>query len=114
MDKWKLIELGEMIKIEKCVGKYQISMHTVLPYGKMKIKIYEDQESLFSGRTDVCVKRKFDGETECAVGFGKTEAEALEDTIKHFLNMIQEDYPKEKHPNGLAEEDIEYADYFDF
>lgn len=111
---WKKVKIVGIEKIEKCVAEFQISMHTILPYGKMKIKIYEDQEGSITGRTDIGVKRKFDGEVEYAVGYGKTVEEALEDTINWFLNMVREDYPIESYPEGLSEEDIEYVEFSDF
>lgn len=38
---------------------------------KIKIKIYEDQDKTYTGITDVRVRRKFDGEFEGGVGYGK-------------------------------------------
>lgn len=111
---WKKIDIDGIEKIEKCVAEFQISMQTILPYGKIKIKIYEGQEGTITGRTNIGVKRKFDGEVEYATGYGKTVEEALEDTINWFLKMVREDYPIESYPEGLSEDDIEYAEFSDF
>lgn len=39
--------------IEKSVAEFQIWLHDILPYGKMKIKIYERQDHMFFGYTDI-------------------------------------------------------------
>lgn len=111
---WHDLKVDKVEKIEKCVAEYQIWMHTILPYGKMKIKIYENQKRTYTGITDVHVRRKFDGGFECGVGFGQSIDAALEDTIKYFLEIVNSDYPEQEYPHGLAEEDIEYAEYSDF
>jgi hypothetical protein len=43
------------------------------------------------------------------VGFGENEEEVLVDTLSYFLEIIASDYP-----NGLREENIEYADFSGF
>ena len=111
---WQEIKIIGIEEIEKCVAEFRISMHTVLPYGTMKIKIYENQNKTFEGITDIGVKRKFDGNFENAVGYGNTIEEALKDTINWFTKMVQEDYPIEEYPEGLLEEDIEYLKNTDF
>ena len=94
---WHELKISKVEKIEKCVAEYQIWMHTVLPYG-----------------TDVRVRRKFDGEFEGGVGYGKSIEEALEDTIGWFLQVVDMDYPIADYPDGLTENDIEYVGYSDF
>lgn len=111
---WHDFKFSKVERIEKCVAEYQIWMHTVLPYGKLKIKIYEDQDSKYIGITDIHVRRKFDGEFEGGIGYGNSIDEALKDTINCFVEIINTDYPVEKYPQGLSEEDIEYAEYSDF
>ena len=32
--------------IEKCVGEFQIRAQGILPYGKMKVKIYENKDGV--------------------------------------------------------------------
>ncbi|MCA5014418.1 MULTISPECIES: hypothetical protein [unclassified Enterococcus] len=111
---WKDLELKDVQKIERVSAEFVIWMHAILPYGKMKIRIYEDQEGIFSGITDLHVKRKFDGDFEAAVGFGKTVEEALSETVRNFNKIIEQDYPKDQYPNGLSEDCIEYAEPSDF
>ncbi|WP_321383951.1 hypothetical protein [uncultured Enterococcus sp.] len=111
---WKELKLSNVQKIEKVSAEFVIWMHSILPYGKMKIRVYEDQEGIFSGLTDLHVKRKFDGDFEAAVGFGKTIEEALSETIRNFNEIIEQDYPKDQYPNGLSEHHIEYTEPSDF
>lgn len=59
---WHELKIDKVEKIEKCVGEYQIWMHMILPHGKLRIKIYEDQDGTYTGFTDVRIRRKFDGE----------------------------------------------------
>lgn len=111
---WHEIKIDGVKKIERCVEEFEIWMTDILPYAKMKIKVYEAQDKTFAGRTDVLVKRKFDGEPEGAVGHGITVDEALENTFQCFVNMVEKDYPIDKYPDGLSKTDIEYAEYSDF
>lgn len=111
---WRDINIKYVGAIEKCVAEFQIWLHDILPYGKMKIKIYERQDHIFFGYTDVRVIRKFDNSPEGAVGHGKSIEEALVDTIKYFIQIVEEDYPKSEYPNGLSDSDIQYVDYSDF
>lgn len=111
---WHDLKISKVEKIEKCVAEYQIWMHTILPYGKLKIKIYEDPNRVYTGFTDVCIRRKFDGTFEGGVGWGKSIEDALEDTIKGFIAIVNEDYPEDKYPHGLSEEDIQYTECSDF
>ena len=111
---WHELKFDKVEKIEKCVAEFTIWMHTKLPYGKMKVKIYEDQDKTFTGVTDVEVKRKFDGNFEGAIGFGKTVEEALSETIKWFNEILEADYPENDYPEGLSEEHIQYGDWTDF
>ena len=111
---WNDLKFSKVEKIEKCIAEYQVWMLTLLPYGKVKIRIYEGQDRTYTGITDIHIRRKFDGGFEAAVGFGKSEEEALQDTIKYFIEIINEDYPSEEYPHGLSEQDIEYAECSDF
>ena len=111
---WYDIKNNKISKIEKLAGEYEIWMIGVLPYGKMKVKIYEAENRTFSGRTNIQIKRKFDGMPEAAVGFGKTIEETIEDVVEWFLKMQQEDYSEKQYPEGIPEEAIEYVDLQDF
>lgn len=106
---WKKISIDKVGSIEKMVGEFEIWMPEMLPYAKMKIKVYEDRNGKYTGYTDVRIIRKFDGSPEGAVGWGNSVEEALENTINYFIEMVEEDYA-----GRLEEENIEYTEYSDF
>lgn len=106
---WHNLKLEQLSGIEKTVAEFTVWMVGVVPYAKMKVKIYESQNVSYTGRTDLKIKRKSDGKPENAIGTGKTIDEALEDTINYFNSMLKEDVL-----NELTEDDIEYAEYPDF
>lgn len=106
---WKNIEIKNVSAIEKTVAEFTIWMIGVLPYAKMKVKIYESKSGKYTGMTDLRIKRKFDGSPESAIGHGNSVEEALEDTIKYFNSMLKEDGLEQ-----LTEGDIEYSEYSDF
>ena len=114
MKMWKKLKIDGVNEITKLVAEFEVWIHALLPYGKMKIKIYENTNGTFAGRTDVRLKRKFDGTPESAVGYGHTMEEALSETIRWFKEMVAEDYPKDQYPDGLTGEEIEYSDFSDF
>ena len=101
---WHGLKLERVGKIEKTAAEFTVWMSTVLPYAKMKVKIYESQSGQYTG-----IKRKFDGSPESAIGHGNSIEEALEDTIKYFNEMLKIDGLDE-----LTEDDIEYSEWSDF
>ncbi|WP_140921495.1 hypothetical protein [Limnobaculum xujianqingii] len=106
---WRKLQLENVGSIDKVVAEFIIWMIPLLPYAKMKIKVYESQSGLYTGRTDLQIKRKFDGCPEGAIGNGETVEEALENTINYFNKMLKDDGFDE-----LTEDDIEYSEYSDF
>ncbi|EPV8581668.1 hypothetical protein [Morganella morganii] len=106
---WHNLHITNVSSIEKTAAEFTITMISVLPYAKMKVKIYENQSCNFTGMTDLAIKRKFDGSPECAIGYGKTIEEALEDTLLYFNKMLNQDgFTK------LTEDDISYSEWSDF
>jgi Zn-finger domain-containing protein len=110
---WKNLKIQNVSGIDKKVAEFTVWMVGVLPFAKMRIKIMEDQEGNFTGYTDIQLIRKIDGYGEAASGFGKTVDEALEETIKSFNEMIDEDYP-ELPVEGLQANQISYVEWNDF
>lgn len=106
------------IRIDKCVAEYTVWLQQYLPYGKMKVKIYMEfyktETAYYAGYTNIRIKRIFDGFFEGGVGTGKTIEEALDDTIKNFIEIFNADYSLKERPQGLLEEDIEYHDPCEF
>ncbi|EAB3051407.1 hypothetical protein D7C05_17775 [Salmonella enterica] len=106
---WQNIKIENVSKIEKTVAEFTVWMIGVLPYAKMKVKIFESNSGCYTGKTDLQIKRKFDGTPECAIGHGDTIEDSLENTIKYFNQMLKEDSLEK-----LTEDDIEYSEYSDF
>ena len=92
--------------IEKLVAEYNIWELNISPYAKFKIKIYESSSHSFTGYTNIHIADGF-GNFDCAVGYGKTEEDALEDTISQFFLMTAR---KDK----WEEQDFQCADPYDF
>lgn len=106
MDTWKKIKVDGIASIDRCVAEFDVGELKKTPYAKFKVKIYEKQDGNFLGITNLQVKDK-DGCPYGSVGYGKSVKDALEDTIKYFLKMLDEkEYWKE--------EDFECADPYDF
>ena len=102
----KNIRCEGIAKIEKLVGEYDIWELEKSPYGKFKIKIFQEKENLYVGYTNIHVIDE-SGSFEGAVGFGKTEEEALEDTIKEYLEKVS-------WKEHWEETDFQWAEYSDF
>ena len=103
---WKNIKRQGIAKIEKLVAEYNIQEYNIIPYAKFKIRIYEDQDHTFVGYTNIHIVDEI-GHFYCAVGYGKTEEEALEDTISEFFNATAR-------KSIWEEKDFQYADPYDF
>ena len=95
-----------IVKIEKLVSEYNIWELHKIPYGKFKIKIYESSNHTYSGYTNLHIADGL-GDYCCAVGHGKTEKTALEDTISEFFKMLER-------KKIWEEQDFQYADSYDF
>ena len=68
------------MKIEKTAAEFTILMVGILPFAKMKVKIYQRQSGSCFGITDVMIKRKFDGYPESGIGYGDT----IEDSLRRY------------------------------
>ncbi len=68
---WHDLNITKVSCIEKTVAEFTVTMIPILPYAKMKIKIMKISR-VFTGMTDLAIKRKFDGCPECAIGRGST------------------------------------------
>ena len=106
MDNWKLLKVDGVPNIRKCVAEFEVQELEKTPYGKFKIKIFEDSKGNLTGYTNLQAKDS-DGCPIAGVGYGSTIEEALEDTIKYFLKMLED-------KKDLTEEDFECSDSFDF
>ena len=100
------LPLQGIAKIEKLVGEYNVWELNKIPYGKFKIKIFVDSDNLYSGYTNIHIMDEL-GDFYCEVGYGKTEVQALEDTISTFFKMVSR-------KEAWEESDFQYADPYDF
>ena len=83
---WNDLKLKQIVSIEKLISEYRIWEFEKSPYGVFKIKVYLNEEGLFSGYSNIQVIDEIE-DYYCAVGYRKSEDEALKDTIMHFFNM---------------------------
>lgn len=88
------------------MGEYNIWELYKSPCAKFKIKIFQIGNNDYTGYTNILIADEI-GDYYCALGYGSTEEEALEETIEAFFEMTSR---KEE----WNEEDFQYADPFDF
>ena len=98
--------LSGIARIEKLVGEYNIWELKWSPYGKFKIKIFLSGVDQYTGYTNIHIIDSC-GDFYCAVGYGKTEQEALTDTIQQYLKMVS-------WKDNWEESDFRWADVLDF
>lgn len=106
--------IDEVSDIAKCMEEFTVWLQDILPYGKMKVKIIDKGEHYYEGYTDIQIISKCDNRPKGAYSRGNTIEEALENTIREFLRIVEEEYPNKNYRDGLPEEAIIYMDYPDF
>ena len=106
MGDWKTINIQGIAFIEKCVAEFNVGELVKTPYSKFKVKIFEKKDGTFVGFTNLQLKDE-DNIPYAGVGHGETIEAALEDTIKYFLNMIN-------NKRDLSNDDFECVDSYDF
>lgn len=107
MVEWKNIKISGIARIEKCVGEFQVWELEKTPYGKFKVKIFERIDGSFAGFTNIRVRNIEDGTPESGVGYGRSIDEALEDTLKNFIELLSV-------RDDFTEDDFEWAHPDDF
>ena len=103
---WNDFKYKGIVKIERLVGEYNIWELEKSPYGKFKIKVFVDTSGSYSGYTNLQILDEM-GDYYCAVGHGKSEQEALKDTILEFFKMVS-------WKDEWKESDFQCSDSFDF
>lgn len=106
MDKWKEIKFEQIASVEKLVGEFYVMELKKTPYSRLRVKIVENQLGFFKGFTNVQIKDEAGYFFEC-VGFGNTVEDALYETIKYFIETLEE---KEQ----WNEDDFDWIDSSDF
>jgi len=106
MTRWQDLKIKGIAGIEKCVAEFDVGELIKTPWAKFKVKIYESQNGMLKGYTNLNIRDKtggFSGEA----GHGNTIEEALENTILHFLDSLNE-------KETWSEEDFQSVDPYDF
>lgn len=98
--------MREIEKIEKLIGEYDIWELEKTPYAKFKIKIFRDSFGVYNGYTNLKVIDEI-GNFYCGLGTGKTEEEALEDTLSNFFERLCR-------KDVWEEEDFQCSEPYDF
>lgn len=106
--------IDEVSDIAKCMEEFTVWIQDILPYGKMKVKIIDKGERYYEGYTDVQIISKRDNHPKGAYSRGSTIEETLENTIREFLRLVEEEYPDKNYRDVLPESAITYMDYTDF
>ena len=108
---WKNISIAEIQGIEKVVAEFYVKCVTYIPNCQFRVKITEDIYGKYSGRVNLAIKNSRDGSPEWVGGTGDSIDEALENSIKEFLNSIKSCV---KNINLLQEEDFDWSAPEDF
>lgn len=106
MEEWKNITINGIVKIERLVDEFEVWELNIIPHGKFKIKIYEQNDGKYIGRTNLMIIDKTNSYCP-GIGYGNTVSEALSDTIRYFYSLIEE-------VDNLTEECFKYVDINDF
>lgn len=96
------------IKIEKLVAEFEVENFSIFPWGKCKIKIYEQSPHNFRGITDILIKKKDNHRLLYPEGIGSGVDETLENTLKSLI-----EYSK-SYQYRLDEKDIDYRPPYEF
>jgi hypothetical protein len=111
MENWKKLDIDGIVDIEKCVAEFNVWELRKTPWGKFKVKIFENANGNFTGYTNLMLRDETEDHTPYGgVGHGNDIAGALEDTVYYFMKMINERMEK----GTLNEEDFEVAESYDF
>lgn len=106
MEDWKKINIEGIAKIERLVDEFEVWELKKIPCAKFKVKIFENVEGKFVGRTNLMV-RDITNDFSVGIGYGNTVAEALKNTITYFYSLIDD-------VDNLTDECFEYVDAVDF
>lgn len=106
MGDWKDVKFDKIASIEKLVAEFYVMEFQKTPYSRLRVKIVENQLGFYKGFTNVQIRDEAGFFFEC-VGFGNTIEDALEETIKYFLETLDE---KEL----WNDDDFDWSDIADF
>ncbi len=103
---WQNIKHPDVARIDKAIGEYRVKVSKECPHENFKIKIFLEITGLYVGYTNL---RPIDevGDPFGAVGYGKTEEEALRNTIAEYTRLLL-------WKSEWKKTDFQYSDSFDF
>ncbi|WP_054950184.1 hypothetical protein [Numidum massiliense] len=101
------VNVKGIARVERCVAEFDVWELQKTPFSKFKVKIIESTDGIFTGYTNLILKNLEDGSPDGEAGHGATVEEALENTLKYFMEMLNE-------RQELTEDDFEWADPDDF
>jgi hypothetical protein len=84
---WRTIGLHGATSIARVANLYEVQDLRGVPWSKYKIKVLDRGDDGFLAVPNVCVKDA-DGTPDWIAGLGRTEAEALQDAIKRFGEVL--------------------------
>ena len=88
MGNWQQINLYGALNIKRQVTILEISDHTRFGAYYFRMKILIDKNDFYTGRLNIAMKDK-NGYPIWVIGEGKTEKEAIEDTLLKFYNTLE-------------------------
>lgn len=106
VDDWRNIKIPGIVSIRKCIAEFEFQEFDKIPYSKFRVKVFEGVKGELTGYTNLLIKDK----ESCpypGVGRGLSVEDTLKDTIKNFLEMLNE-------KESWNEDDFEIADPYDF
>lgn len=102
MQDWRDIEIEGVIRIDRVVDVFEIHVNFDFPISGLKIKVMETPHGEFFGFPNAAAKDS-DGDPDWVSGLGHSAAEALENTLKDFLQTLIDNKTTEW-------EDLEWAE----
>lgn len=96
MDNWRTLKLKGVTDIEQVVGFYYVWSLKQFPYGKVRVKIVENQSGRYRGTADMGVKRASDGEPEWISVEGQNIEDTLAKTVQRLLASIEQQQATEE------------------
>lgn len=103
---WKDVNLSGTTMLSRVSAEYEVIAPKVPYGGRFKIKVLERMDGSFFAVPNVCLKTA-DGSPDWLGGSGRSEAEALENVLRSFMNEIQKREP-------CVPDEFEWSDPADF
>ena len=88
MEKWKEISIEGITSIEKCIAEFEVWELQKSPYGKFRVKVYEDRNKKYKGYTNLKELKEIEEDFYFVMGYGMTIEECLRDTINEMVKVL--------------------------